>query len=323
MISAGRDVFEPIASLFPLSLEGEVVALRACIDAGTQEGVFAVAAVAFGYDRAVKANREWERLLKGRTFHMTDLNARQGEFQGIEDDEVHEIMVGAVRIIRQSASYAVAVSCDARLIADSLPVVSEKRLDLENLVAAMKSTYGFMCHFAMTALGTRANNEGPGRQISYVFEQGDEGQRGLRKYLEFLGDEPHHRLMLNSYSFNRLTISDKDEIEGIFHASDLLAWEWARHVGRHRSGEPVRRSLAELAEHSLPYETENGLTIRNGRKFYCRHFDADRITALAEYFRDSLAARSHEEVDAVFKRYREAYPGAGMEDALEALRRGY
>src|SRR5688500_402918 len=96
---------EAIASLFPLNLSGEVVALRACIDAGTQGGVFAVAAVAFGYDRAVKACGKWNRLMKGRTFHMTDFNSRKGEFEGIEDAEVLEIMVGAVGLIRDYSSY--------------------------------------------------------------------------------------------------------------------------------------------------------------------------------------------------------------------------
>src|SRR4029079_7456776 len=118
----GRIACESVASLFALDLSGEGVALRACIDAGEQEGVFAVAAVAFGYDRAVKANREWERLLKGRTFHMTDLHARKEDFKGIGDDEVHEIMIGTVGIIKKYASFAVAISCDEALIADSLPV---------------------------------------------------------------------------------------------------------------------------------------------------------------------------------------------------------
>lgn len=320
---SGSVVHEPVASLFPLDLSGDVVALRACIDAGTQEGVFAVAAVSFGYDRAVKATREWDRLLKGRTFHMTDLNARQNEFEGIEDDEVHEIMVGTVGIIRKYASFAVAISCDAAHVADALPVFAQRHPDMENLLAAMRSTYGFMCHFAMTALGNRANKGGPGRQIAYVFEQGDPGQRGLRKYLEFLGDEPHHRLLLNSYSFSRLTVADKDEIEGVFHASDLLAWEWARHVDRHRNGKPIRRSLAEIVGNSSTDENENGIYLLNGLKVYCRHFKADRLRSLLGYFRESLEAESHAELEAAFNRYREAYPGAGMEESFEALRRGY
>lgn len=310
---------EQLASLFPLDLSGDVVALRACVDAGEQDGVFCVAAVAFGYDRAVKANRQWERLMKGRTFHMTDLHARKNEFEGIDDDEVDAIMRGTVGIIRDCASYAVAVSCDAALVADMLPVAAQKHPDMQNLLSGFRSTYGFMCHFAMYALGLRANEGRPGRHISYLFEQGDEGQRGLRKYLEFLGEEPHHRLFLNGYSFNRATVASKDEIEGVFHASDLVAWEWARHVNRHRSGKPIRRSLAEIAGHSTTLENENGIYLFRDPKVYFRHFKTERIGALAEYFRVSLEATTHEEVDAAFATYREAYPGPGMDESLASL----
>jgi hypothetical protein len=313
---------ESVASLFPLDLSGDVVALRACVDAGTQDGVFSVAAVAFGYDRAVRANGEWERLLKGRTFHMTDLHSRKGEFKDIQDDEVHTIMVGTVRIIRQYASYVVAVSCDASQVADGLPVVSEKHPDMENLLAALRSPYGFMCHIAMTGLGMRANNNGPGRQISYVFERGDDGQKGLRRYLEYLGDEPHHLMLLDGYSFSRLTVADKDKIEGVFHASDLLAWEWARHVDRHKNGKPIRRSLAELAGRASAHPDVYGMSLINGRTFFCRHFSYERLAALAEYFRESLAATTVEEQNAVFNRYRAKYPGPGPEEALKRLSQG-
>jgi len=300
------------------------MALRACVDAGTQEGVFTVAAVAFGYDRAVKANREWERLLKSRTFHMTDLNARRGDFEGLSNPEVDEIMVGVVRILKEYASFAVAISCDASLVADALPVVAQKHPDMEHLLAAMRSVYGSMCHFAMTALGISANKGGPGRQISYVFERGDEGQRGLRSYLEFLDDGvQHHRLLLNSYSFRQLTITPKDEIAGIFHSSDFLAWEWSRHVDRHRKGQAIRRSLAEVAGSSTTRENESGIYLGNGAKVYCRHFKSERIRALLGYFSESLEATSGDEVDAAFNRYREDYPGPGIEASLEALKRGY
>lgn len=298
--------YEPIASLFPLDLSGDVMALRACIDAGTQEGVFCVAAVAFGYDRAVKANREWERLLKGRTFHMTDLNARKEDFEGIEDDEVDAIMKGTVRIIRKYASYAVAVSCDRSLVADNLPVVAQKVPDMQHMLSAIKSNYGFMCHFAMTGLGGRANlGREIGRHISYVFERGDEGQRGLRKYLEYLGDEDHHQLLLNSYSFNRMTVTDKEELEGIFHAADLLAWEWARHVVRHKQGLPMRLSLAALADNGEVKPTKYGIGLDNERMLF-RHFSDERMEAVTAVFRGMMETETAEGVEAAMRRYREA-----------------
>lgn len=315
--TAGRQIEdESVASLFPLDLSGEIMALRACIDAGTQDGVFSIAAVAFGYERAVKANAAWERLLKGRTFHMTDLNARQGEFEGIGVDEVHDIMVGTIAIIRKHASYAVAVSCDATMIADSLPILTAKHADTEAMLSAFKSAYGFMCNFAMSALGRRANNNRPGRQISYVFERGDEGQSGLRRFLAFLGDEPHHRLFLDGYSLDRETVADKKSIEGIFHSSDLLAWEWARHVGRHRRKKPMRKSLAELARHHAAASDEYGITLSAGRPFFCRHLSRERLDAYLKFFRENLSATTVEEARAAFDRYREIYPEPGADESL-------
>jgi hypothetical protein len=121
----GADSNEEIAALFPLDLSGDVVALRASIDASRRgSGVFALGGVAFGYDRAVKANNEWNRLMNGRTFHMTDLNAREGDFRGISDPEKHRIMVGIVSILRTYASSIVAVSCDDTLILEAFPSVS-------------------------------------------------------------------------------------------------------------------------------------------------------------------------------------------------------
>ena len=84
---------DDIASLFPLDLSGQILVLRACIDAsGRESGVYSLASVAFGYDNAVKANREWKALLGTRTFHMKDLNSRSEEFLGIADDEVEECL---------------------------------------------------------------------------------------------------------------------------------------------------------------------------------------------------------------------------------------
>ena len=106
-LDSGRE----IACLFPLDMSGDVIVLRVGIDAGKPDsGILSVAGVAFGYDRAVKANAKWARLMKGRTFHMTDLHARQGDFKDISDSEVSEIMHGVVGIIRKYSSYFVAVS---------------------------------------------------------------------------------------------------------------------------------------------------------------------------------------------------------------------
>jgi hypothetical protein len=301
---------ETVASVFPLQLDGFVVALRACIDAGTQGDIFCVAAVAYGYDRAVKASRDVERLMMGRTFHMTDVHNRKEEFEGISDAEAHNITVGMVDAVRENASYVVAVACDAALVADMLPNAAAKHPDFESLLAAFRSTYGFMCHLAMTALGTRASALGKSkaRQISYVFEQGDDGQKGLRRYLEYLSDDPHHRLLLDSYSYGRSTVTPKEGLEAVFHSADFVAWEWARHVNRHKSGSSMRRSLSALTGQTEVIPNGSGITLRDDNRFFLKYLSVEQLAAPAAFFRESLVSTRDEEVLEAFSRYRAVHP---------------
>ncbi len=173
-----------LAACFPIDLSGDVVALRASIDASTQDdgGVFTVAGVALGFDRAQKANSKWEQLMRGRTFHMTDLNARKKDFREIEDGEVYLIMEGIVGILRRYPSYMVAVSCNADLVRDFLPKDSHNTRVSEEMRNAFRSPYGVMCHLCMHGLGMYIRRAGGGRSISYILETGDEGQKGLIRY---------------------------------------------------------------------------------------------------------------------------------------------
>lgn len=240
---SARDWDDDIADLFPLDLSGEVVALRASIDASTRtDGVFTVAGVAFGYERAVKANREWERLMDGRSFHMKDLNNRCNDFHGVDDKEVDRIMKGVVSIVRQYASYVVCISCESDLVADSLPAFSSPDATSRAMLAAFRSVYGFMCHLEMFTLGGLASNGRSSRKraISYIFERGDKGQKGLKMYLDYIQSIDASEPLLDGYSLVREVLTPKDQMEGIFHSSDLVAWEWGKHVGRHRSGTAMR-----------------------------------------------------------------------------------
>ncbi len=307
----GCDIDEDIASLFPLNLSGCLVALRACIDHSTKlSGVFSIAGVTFGYDRAVKAHRKWERILDGRTFHMTDLNAREGDFKGISDSEKHQIMVGTIDIIRQYASHVVAVSCDAELVADHLPTIARGNQDNQQMLAAFRSPYGYMCHLTMTALGGKANRSGrqSRRQISYIFERGDEGQKGLMRYLEFLQEGPEDRgIFLDSYSLASETVTPKDKMEGIFHAADLVAWEWGKHVERQRKNLPERKSMAALfGGNTALVESKHGQTLSNAEKCYFRHFRPEKLQHTLRFFRSALVAQSRDEVWAEFRAWEES-----------------
>lgn len=295
---------EAVAFLFTLNLSGAVVALRACIDASTRDnGTFAVAGVAFGYDRARKANREWERLLDGHTFHMTDLNARANDFSGISDEDVNKIMRGIVSIIKRNASYITAVSCDENLV--DTPFKSGVMLSQKQLLSAFRSTYGFMCHLGMASLGEKANDGNVlGGHVSYVFESGDTGQPGLIKFLDYLESRPAEHLFLDMYSLSGKMVMPKSSIEGIFHSADFVAWEWAKHSERHSQGKPMRRSLSVLFDGSGVVQDKYGITLSNGTGFFARYFLPERLERSLAYFRAVIEANSEKEVIAAFNRWK-------------------
>lgn len=301
------DALEDVAALFPFDLSGEVVALRACIDASNRENSFySVAVVAYGFDRAIKANREWEALLDGRTFHMTDLHARRGDFKGISDSEVERIMRGTVSVIRRHASFVMATSCIKNLIEPHMPRTAGISSDSKELLSAFRSVYGLMSHLAMYAVGSRAGNASAAgtRQISYVFEAGDVGQAGFVKFIEFLQNNPGREVFLDGYSLNRHTISSKGNMEPIFHSADLVAWEWAKHVERTSDGLRMRGSLRNLSDVKLLQDTpDEGLRLSNGETVFFRHYGTAQIMRVVEFWKATIAAQSVEDVRIAIQRW--------------------
>ena len=297
-----------IASLFPLDLSGQIVMLRASIDAsGRKSGVYSLAAVAFGYDRAVKANRQWQELLNGRTFHMKDLNARANEFAGITDKEKDRIMRGTIGIIRENASFFATASCDRDLLAKFLPTVSNKNPDHRKLLEAHRSIYGVMCHIGIFSMAKLAGVTSGGRpQISYIFEAGDDGQRGLISFLNFLENTPGRESILAGYGIRSKTVAQKGEMEGVFHSADLLAWEWAKHIDRSRAGQPMRASLRALIGPDAEFNMDvNSPAIRDRKKFNLAHFADDKMTTVLKSFRASLVASTPEEYERAHQSFRD------------------
>lgn len=278
------------------------MALRVCVDASRKQGgPFAIAGVAFGYDRAAKANSEWKRLMKGRTFHMTDLHARQGDFAGISDDEKRAIMVGIVRILKSYASFFGAVSCDETLVSEPYPKASSPDRDSQELRNAFRSPYGVMCHLCMSVFGVFAEERSPRglRSISYILERGDEGQRGLMRFMEFMRDQPVASQLMDLYSLSGITTASKDEMEPVFHAADFLAWEWARHVKDQQNGNPIRRSLAELTCQQAAEADYFGMTLGREKMFLFRHLDLRHMDRFVRMLRAIIEAKTPADVTAV------------------------
>jgi hypothetical protein len=157
-----------------------------------------------------------------------------------------------------------------------------------------------MCHFGMAGLGDKA----PGRQISYIFELGDSGQKGLIKFLDFIEEKRAAERFLDLYSLSHKTVTRKDGMEGIYHSADFVAWEWSKHVERHLRGKPMRQSLSDLfgANHQFGPD-KYGLTLSNGEGFFCRHFSPERISRSLGFFKASIEADNEDRIRTAFNEW--------------------
>jgi len=163
--------------------------------------IISVSGFAFGLDNAKKANRDWKRLFGEKTCHMTDLNSRRREFSDITPEEGGEYLKEAVKIINRYSSYGVSASFDISKISDRLPKQSSKDSASKELLKGFRTPYAACCHFAMYLLGSMSTKQS---EISYVFELGDEGQAGVRNYVDFVLSEPSilkERYGANSFVF--------------------------------------------------------------------------------------------------------------------------
>lgn len=277
-------------------MAGDVVVLCASIDAGkSQKGVHAVAGVAFGYDNQAKANAKWERLMDGRVFHMTDLNARRNHFSGISDSEVVGIMKGIVDIIRCHASFIVAVSCQDDLISEPLPNKANRDRDSEEMRNIFRSSYGCLGHICMWKLGKFANQSRPDKkQISYVLEHGDIGQNGLVRFMRHIENShsPEAEVLRQKYSYNQLRTAEKGQMPGILHASDFIAWEWGRHIERVIDSKSMRKSLQCLIGTNKTFESHHGFTLVGENRFFLRHFNQQNMDRVAAHLRRFIEAES-------------------------------
>ena len=121
--------------------DGTVAMLKAYFDASsrTESGVFCVAGVAFGVDRAKKVERQLKKVFGQRRCHMTDLHARRGDFAGIDDSEADRLCRGAVGAIKGLATAVAVVSCDIEEVARLTP--TDYSDDAEPLADTMRSAY--------------------------------------------------------------------------------------------------------------------------------------------------------------------------------------
>lgn len=212
--------------------------LFAYLDAGTQNDTFSVSALAFGPDRAKKALRQWQRLWGNVRCHMSDLHNRKGEFASWSREAGAERLKKCIPIMQGFASYGVAVSVNLHELKALAPTKADK--DSKQFLDGFRTAYAFCCHMAMAHLAymTSANE-----QVRYVFESGDLHQGESQRFISLIAAYPHFARHL--YRWQSHTVESKQDTR-LFEMSDIIAWEWARHVNRQAMGKDMRGSLKAL-----------------------------------------------------------------------------
>lgn len=252
-----------------------VVMLRAYMDASKLDsGVFCVAGVAFGHERAIKAERAWVKLYGNmpdgspRYGHMTDLHGSHGQFADLADnpDERGRLCRESIAIINEYASHVVAISVEASEVVAQLPTPT--RPDDEWLRNSYRGVYPCCLHWTLAAMGDSVGHQARG--ISYWIEAGDEFYGSAAKFLTDL-TKPFAKPLRDHYALASSVFLPSEEAR-LFECADLVAWEWATHVNRHLAGNAKQRaSLRPLMKNS-PCVTDAGEPYVNINGRYANHY---------------------------------------------------
>lgn len=266
-----------------------VVMLAAYFDASArQSGVFSVAGVAFGIDRAKKAEREWRSIFGDRRCHMTDLHARKREFLGVSDKGADQLCRAAIRTIATYATIVISVSCDIDEVARLTP--RDVTNDALPLADALRSAYNCCLHWAMHAMGSATSQA---EHIQYWFELGDEYQGAARRFLTTLNDSKAEPLR-RAYSYGSDAFVSKADAR-LFEVPDVVAWEWAKNIDRFREGKNSRPSLEALMGGPCLQDNAPG---HHSVGRYARHFTGAPLERFFRKMGAVMAATSTEEVQA-------------------------
>ena len=281
---------------------GPAMALMAYFDGSKREGgILTVAGFAYGMDNAKKASAEWNDLLDGKVFHMTDLHGLRGEFSNMTSQQSGELLVKAVEIINKYRSFTVAVSCRIPELVRSLPSVSSGDMVSVELLNGFKNPYAFCCHVAMYILGGMVRQTSGSNSVNYVFELGDDGQPAAKRYAQYLLGQPESLLSQN-YCLSSLQHVGKDSPHVLAQTSDYLAWEWCKHIERRSEGKPIRppleATLVDKEEHQIKY----GFTMRSP-KCVMTHFEGEKLSEILSFYKDLLGADHADESDTVMEAY--------------------
>jgi hypothetical protein len=223
--------------------DGSLAMLRAYVDAGTQDGIMAIAVVGFGLDRAAKAEREWRQAFDGRVVRMANVHNRMGAFAGISHAEADRICRRAVDIANAHASHIAVVSCDVAEVRALAVKGANADRESVRLLDGFMNPYPAGLHWSMAAAGALVGEQRS--RIAYWIEKGDDFQGQSRAYLDYIDAAPHGEVIKSLYQMGATVFTEKDDVR-LFDVADMVAWEWSRHVRRVRAEEPSRKSLVAL-----------------------------------------------------------------------------
>jgi hypothetical protein len=219
---------------------GYAVVLQAYFDASRRNGgTFCVAGYAFGDDRAKKATRAWQQLWGETRSHMTDMHNLRGAFKGWDKNQTGRRLQDAVPLINGGASFGVAVSVSMAEFERLAPQTADP--GSKALLGGFRTPYGFCCHLAMAAIASLSG--GPANDIAHFFESGDDNQFESQEFMARLA--ANALVARRMYKMRSHAVLSKKDCR-LFEMSDILAWEWAKHVERDAEGKGMRGSLTAM-----------------------------------------------------------------------------
>ena len=286
--------FAELLDAVSLRDDGVIAMLRAYFDASRLDnGILAIAGIAFGLDRAKSAERALRLIFGERYCHMTDLHNRKGAFEGIGDEEADRLCRGAIGIINEYASAHVAISCDVPAV-EALGI-REAKPQSTPLVDGFRHAYPCCLHWAMCAMGDvvgKQRNSG----IAYWFELGDDFQGQARNFLSHIA-KPDNKPLRDAYQHESDVFAPKEKAP-LFGLADVLAWEWARHVSATGSGRQTRKSLAAVMNgHSC--RTDQGIPFFKASNKYAIHYTGWPMDKFFDRLRRVMLSSSMDEMVAI------------------------
>ena len=221
-------------------------------------GLLCVAAYVFTQKRARSFADQWPSIFGGRTFHMTDLAHRRGEFSDISDADRDRMIRDAVSLVAKKFTLGRAVSCN----------VNEADRILPRTIRGFNHVYSILCSICARSVGHWVNeNCSPRDSVAYIFEAGHAHQGEASEWINEAREEDvtGEQYRYRSHAF----VPKSDSV--LLQAADLLAWEYAKYLDETylRNIRNPRGSIAALVN-SRP------------QRYDARHYDEAGLRDIAE-----------------------------------------